>query len=222
MIGIVIELQRDALNQAVDTTALLRKAYLIARKLKLTDFGEWVDCELNGYRTKKNVPIPEYRMVWGQLKAWNPYNGWMPVIFDDNTMQDSFSKRNLWDSIPNLDTALRSGKGLNMALPSEAVRYLNRQSQFSEIGFETNFSLFLSSNAIQAIIETVRNHILEWAIILEEHDIIGDGLVFSAEEKQQAKQPPIIQYTINFYGNVDNSQIQQGTISSQQSKTPSP
>ena len=219
MSGIVIELQSDALNQSINTIALLRKAYLISRKLKLIDFVEWVDCELNGYRTKKNIPIPEYRTVWGQLKAWNPYNGWMPVIFEDSETQDSFSKRNLWDSIPSLDTAIRSGKGLNMAVPSEMVSYLNKQSRFSEIGFETNFSLFFSTNSIQAIIETVRNHILEWAILLEENNIIGNGLEFSANEKQQAKHPIIIQYTSNFYGNVDNSQFQQGTTSSQQLKS---
>jgi len=74
--------------------------------------------------------------VGGQSKAWNPVNGWMPVIFDDSKTQDSFSMR-----------------------------------------------------------------------------------VFSTEEKQQAKQPQIIQYTNNFFGNVDNSQIQQGTTSSNKKRS---
>jgi len=217
MSGIVIELQRDALNQDIDTIALLRKAYLVARKLKLTEFGEWIDCELNGYRTKKTIPIPEYRTVFGQLKAWNPYKGWMPVLFEDSESEDSFSKRNLWDSIPSLYTALRSGKEIYMALPSEVTGYLNRHSQFSAIGLGTNYSLFFNSNAIQAIIETVHNHILEWAILLEENNIIGEGLVFSTEEKQNAKQTQIIHYTNNFFGDVNNSQIQQGTVLSEQS-----
>lgn len=42
MEGIVYELEREALDENVSVESLLRKAYLVARKLKLSDFEEWI------------------------------------------------------------------------------------------------------------------------------------------------------------------------------------
>ena len=42
MDGIVLELQREAMDKNADVESLLRKAYVIARKLKLSDFEEWI------------------------------------------------------------------------------------------------------------------------------------------------------------------------------------
>lgn len=47
--AIVIELQQEALSKDTDLLSLLRKAYLVARKLKLKEFEEWINHELNGY-----------------------------------------------------------------------------------------------------------------------------------------------------------------------------
>lgn len=44
--SIVLELQREALSSDSDILALLRKSLLVARKLKLTEFGEWINKEL--------------------------------------------------------------------------------------------------------------------------------------------------------------------------------
>lgn len=49
--------------------SLLRKAYLVARKLKLSDFEEWINNEQNGYHGE----VPDYRMINVNYKAWNPY-----------------------------------------------------------------------------------------------------------------------------------------------------
>ena len=214
MSGIVIDLQREVLDSNVDTVTLLRKAYLVAKKLKLADFEKWADCELNGYQIEK-TNIPQYRTLYGQLKAYNPYRGWIPVSFPTRKMQDRFSRSKSWDSIPSLVSALSAGQELHMPVQGETAVLLN---EMSEMGFETNYSLFFNANAIESIVETVRNNILKWAILLEENDIIGDGIVFSKEEKKQAQQPQIIHYTNNFYGDVDNTQLQQGTSSSEQSR----
>ena len=61
------------------------------------------------------------------------------------------------------------------------------------------------------IISAVRNKILEWAILLEENGIVGEGLNFTNEEKQVAAKSAVINnYTNNFYANADNTQIEQG------------
>ena len=74
--GIVIELQREALDEKISIESLIRKAYLVAKKLKLKEFEEWLNQEQNGYKKE----IPEYRNITGEIKAWNPYHGWIPMI----------------------------------------------------------------------------------------------------------------------------------------------
>ena len=48
--GIVIELQREALDEKISIESLIRKAYLVAKKLKLKEFEEWLNQEQNGYK----------------------------------------------------------------------------------------------------------------------------------------------------------------------------
>lgn len=74
--GIVIELQREALDEKISIESLIRKAYLVAKKLKLKEFEKWLNQEQNGYKKE----IPEYRNITGEIKAWNPYHGWIPMI----------------------------------------------------------------------------------------------------------------------------------------------
>ena len=73
MSSIVIELQQESLNKNISISDLLRKALVVAKKLKISDFEEWITNELNGY--EKAEDIPAYRYVAGSVKAWNPHHG---------------------------------------------------------------------------------------------------------------------------------------------------
>jgi hypothetical protein len=73
----VLELQALSSDPSVDIVATLMKAKMIAVKLGLPEITEWIELELNGYPT--NNAIPDYRKGQGQLKAFNPFNGWIPV-----------------------------------------------------------------------------------------------------------------------------------------------
>jgi hypothetical protein len=44
---IVIQLQEDAVAGETSATSLLRKALVVAKKLGLGEFEEWIDRELN-------------------------------------------------------------------------------------------------------------------------------------------------------------------------------
>lgn len=211
MDGIVLELQREALKQDGDILSLLRKAYLIARKLQLKDFGKWVNSEMNGYDLQDN--IPRYRHLTGEVKAWNPYHGWIPVVFNQDLGLDEYESR---DSIATLIDVYRNSDE-NRAIvnfPAGVNAALNKTARFA-----TKYALFISVNQIFNIEESVRTVILEWSIALEENGIIGEGLQFSKEEKEIAATTPIINnYTTNFFGDVSNSQVQQGTDNSTQTQ----
>lgn len=65
---IVVQLQKEALSDDVDLETLLRKAYLVAKKLHLSDFEEWVKKEQDGYSGN----VPNYRIIGAEVKAWIP------------------------------------------------------------------------------------------------------------------------------------------------------
>jgi hypothetical protein len=85
MSSIVLDLQRDMLDSNKKVSNLLRKAYVIARKLEVKDFETWTYNELNGYN--QNLEVPLYRTLIGELRYWNPYHGWMYAIIPDTKLQ---------------------------------------------------------------------------------------------------------------------------------------
>lgn len=89
MSSLVLDLQQEVLKPDCDILSALRKAHLIAAKLKLAEFDSWIMSELNGYKGGQ-LDFPQYRIVRGVLKARNPYNGWIPVQFADNKQRLSF------------------------------------------------------------------------------------------------------------------------------------
>lgn len=206
MSGIISELQQDALSKDIDILSLLRKAYLVARKLNLKEFEQWIEQEQNGYKT---ADVPSYRVVYGEVKAWNPYHGWIPVMFDKDL---GLNKHEVRDSVANLVSVCDTKGKCFINYPPEMNKVLSKCASFP-----TKFSLQISNNHIYNIIEQVRNKILDWSLTLEENGIIGEGLQFSAEEKNIAKTNPIVNnYTNNFYSDVSNTQIQQDTVDSTQ------
>lgn len=213
IMSIVIELQQQSIESNSDVLALLRKALLVARKLDLKDFEEWVNSELNGYENTNKIPI--YRKLHGELKAYNPIHGWIPVVIHDSELEKLISNKKTYDSIPSICNLLNTSKG-NAIIPMQGSENA-LISKFT--GFETKYALFLSPNSISNIIEQVKNKILDWSMVLEEKGIVGEGLSFSQEEKNRAKtEPQIVNYISHFYGDVTDSQFQQGTTKSTQYK----
>lgn len=80
-------------------------------------------------------------------------------------------------------------------------------------GYETGLEVAL--NLVNAVISTVHNKILAFALELEKQDILGDGMTFTKEEKMAASN---ITYSIHVE-KMEGSQIQQGTTNSTQNYT---
>ena len=210
--SIVLELQQLAIESNSDVLQLLRKAYLVARKLELTEFEAWIDGELNGY--KDNSHIPTYRKLRGELKGLNPMRGWIPVLIPDAEMEEAITTVPVSEPISSLCDLLRKShdyvvfplSGTHCALISRMV------------GLNTKFQIYCSSSSLSNIIEQVKTRILSWALLLEQNGILGTDISFSAEEKSTAQSTDgIINYITNFNGPVTNAQVQQGTSESKQS-----
>jgi len=183
--SIVQHLQAEALNPDISVSNLLRKAKLVAVKLDLRDFLDWIKDELNGYNVKSQEELPPYRIVGGEAKAWNPFRGWMPLLFEDPQEASLLSKRGVGSPIAELESIDKSSVRGNLFIDfsPEAKRAITKA-----IEYETDIKFMVGRNSIAGILDAVRNIILDWSLKLEKEGILGEGLTFSQEEREKAHE----------------------------------
>lgn len=212
--SLVLELQSDAMSGKVGITDLLRKAFVIAKKLKVREFEAWVTQELDGYGDTPKDEMPLHRIMRGSPMAFNPYHGWQPIFCPTNETQLALSEIANNQSIAEVECLIQSsepGGWFQVDYPGDVAQEL-----MDNMPVELQPALRFQTPALVKIVEGVRNIVLRWAMKLEEDGILGEGLSFSPGEVAKAEQA---HYTINFFaGDVMNSQVQQGTINSRQSR----
>lgn len=220
--SIVAELQREAISSNSKISDLLRKAFFVARKLKVTEFEQWITQELYGY----NCPpkdIPEYRQIVGRIMWFNPVHNWVPAVIHEEELSETLKRVKLAESVTELADLIESdkGHGLHFQLNQTHQNILSNvfKEQLIELGLygTSVFRLDFGKSKAQGIIDTVRNIVLDWSLKLEEDGIMGEDLSFSDKEKQEASKQ---NYNINnFYGNASGIQFQQNSPNSTQTMT---
>ena len=208
MSKLVIELQKDIIENRLDTISILRKAKLIATKFHLDDFNQWIDYELNGY--DKYDDIPDYRNVIGEVKAKNPYYGLIPVMMH-SSIAEKLNARKLFNPVSELISLSKGKQSIIMTLPNELSELL-----CANAGVHFPCYFIVSKNAVMGVIESVKNHLLEWCLKLENDDILGEEYEFKEAKKEKEK---LIPQQVNYYGpvvtgNVNNSQLTSGSNNS--------
>lgn len=200
MTSIVLELQHDALDRRTPVEDLLRKALVVARKLGITDLQTWLEHELEGY--PEGAEIPDYRVVHGQVKCFNPYRGWIPMLFEDPRQADLCSRRQCNQAVPELESLVLGDGMLQMPFSPEVERQLMRG-----MPVPMQPTLVVPQTNLTGILSRVRNAILNWSLALEQQGILGAGLSFTPHEREVAAAAS---YNVNnFFGPVGSPNIQQ-------------
>jgi hypothetical protein len=202
---IVLELQKEALDREIAVSDLLRKAMVVARKLKIREFETWIGNELAGYSGDARE-VPEYRRLTGQVKVFNRFQGWMPMTFEDPEHAQICSTRLCGQSAAELESLLGGKKSSMLMMPFPPEMEKNLMESMHPIALQP--LLHVPASAIVGILDTVRNTVLNWALRLEEDGILGEGLAFSAGEQARASESKY--HVTNFYGAVTNSQVAPG------------
>jgi hypothetical protein len=206
MESLVLELQRDVLDRTIHIPDLLRKALLVSRKLKIKDIEEWLNDELNGYETRS---VPNYRIVTGELKAFNPYRGWIPVNMGGE-LHDSMCTHPTRDSVSQIiDLVERTETG------TVVVKFpANLNAAFMRLmGTDFEPALHVPVHKLVRILDVTKTKIMEFALDLEARGILGEGIRFSKAEELLAQS--ITHNTINIE-RMENSQLQQASTGSGQ------
>jgi hypothetical protein len=196
--SIVVELQQLASNQATDIGELLRKSLVVATKLNLVDFNEWIESELNGYTDPTR--IPDYRILRGDLRAINPYVGLIPFVVPEDIYGAISQIRNA-QPISEVQHLIEDSRARNVSprvrLPQNQVRAL---IDIQDSNFPLQPVLLVSAMQLVKIVEAVRTRVLEKALKLEAAGIRGDGMSFTDKEKALASLGGIV----NIQGGVHN------------------
>ncbi|HVH76124.1 MAG TPA: hypothetical protein VM755_14515 [Stellaceae bacterium] len=172
---LVEQLQADALDRNISIADLLRKTKAAAVKLKRTDLIEWIESELSGYKDKK---LPPYRVLHAELKFFNPYRGWCPIVGAPPTWHCGVP-------IAELLSLLESTNPQGIFVVSVSAQISSILCR--DLGFVADIKQHVSRASVAAIIDAVRNAILDWALNLEAVGIRGDGLSFSPVETKKAR-----------------------------------
>ena len=208
--SLVLDLQQEAYNSDNSISSLLRKAYAVARKLKVEEFEQWIYSELYGYRCDYDE-IPDYRLVTGDLRGLNPYHGWVPAIIDNNELAQILSTRRIPDPITSLEVLVNGeSNSLTIKFSNDVRKQIAKWAKNN-----TDFCMFIGKSQVEAILETVRNIVLDWSLRLEDDGIMGEDMKFTEVEKIAAQEK---NYTVNnYFGDISHSQIQQNSNGSTQS-----
>lgn len=170
MSSIVLELQAETMDAETDLGSLLRKSLAVATKLQLSEWIAWCRSELNGYEA--GATVPKYRVLQGEMKMFNPYNGvWMQFV-GLGAISTSCCQ-----SIAEIQDLTKGKDGMiYQSVPPEAYARMR--------DVITPPKLILQRNSLVGILDAVRNTILEWTLKLEGDGVLGEGMTFSQQEKK--------------------------------------
>ncbi|SMP54404.1 hypothetical protein SAMN06298221_107166 [Sphaerochaeta associata] len=217
--GIVLELQREALDNSSDIVGLLRKAKIIAYKLGLEDLTEWATKEVGGYTsTDLAETIPRYRHIsGGTIEFFNPYRGYCPTYIDDAELLKRLDSCIIYLGIPKITSYLKTEKSsiFRYTFTPDAQKILN---SISTTPCDFSYSVKYPVNCLFQILEDARNVIIDWTLLLESNGILGIDFSFSDKEIGIAasKKSIVNYYTTNVFLNSSNFQIQQNSTEAKQ------
>lgn len=183
--SLIGEILEGAITNKTSLAELLRMVKVAAHRLNLPAVEDWVSKELDGYEDGNDVP--EYRKIQGQVVAKHAMHGWHSIGGDPTTI-GMLQERNLGGSIASLEAMLREadssgGTGtFTMFLSPESVSTFLGKKSFSYVAMGTRFPVA----AISSALDRVRGKILDWAIEMEKQGVVGQGMSFSAKEKENA------------------------------------
>ncbi|MGB4984414.1 MAG: hypothetical protein WBO70_01390 [Erysipelotrichaceae bacterium] len=197
MENLILELQKEISNQECDIISILRKAHIIAFKLNMSDFDNWIYNELNGYYNK--IEIPEYRKIKGELIADHPLRGWDTVLIQDPTLEARISESEIKQPIFEIIDKCNSSNGyIILGFDDSVTKVLNDMLNSPPM---KRFGVQISKSRLQEVIEKVKNTILDWTLKLQENGTLESDMTVTQREKLQAQT--INNYYVN--SNIVNS-----------------
>jgi hypothetical protein len=199
MANLLESIQTDIIG-AVPLSDVLRKAKILAYRLKNEEFKAWIDHELDGYYGVHLDAMPTYRIIattsYGDFfnGVWHHKNSPMPMeVFDDDMghIRDMLNQAIFRQGIRELESLIEqavanSENGLRMAWPDAARNYVSSR-------LEGDYQCISAWQALTAtpligILDTVKNRLLTLTLELADRYPEAAQLDFAAAAKNPSSQ----------------------------------
>jgi len=179
--SLVDQLQEQTLDSSVSISDLLRRVKVVASELGIPDLAAWADRELNGYADDDE--FPKYRLIQAELKGWNPVSRqWLPISWNTEKETNAFGRpRPVNSPISEIEQLIKKAPN-TLAIQ---LRPAQKAELMRVIGAEVE--ALTSSTSIHAVVDAVRNIVVDWTIRLKKSGIVGAGMSFSDAEKRRAQ-----------------------------------
>lgn len=173
--SLLLEIQQGAIDSVVDISTVLRKAQLLAARLKNKDFAEWVSWELNGY--PQSADLPDYRFVGGRLMGSFALTfqrlATLPIpssVLPDNLREKWAEGVRLRDSAATYAALLQRGSEIKNSnpvshWPPDMARFYG--SKAYEDAFCTDAWIEFDRSAFARLLDAIRSRLLGFAIAIE-------------------------------------------------------
>lgn len=197
--SLFLELQKDVLNSSISVIDIMRKANWIAKKLNAKDFQGWISSELQGY-SQKNL-VPSYRIVKGTIRYWNQFHGWQPIIIKGLTSDEEnmLCTRYLREPLSHfVELSKDNSNYFHIEFPTSAKELI-----MEWVKTEVDPVLQISKLSIIGIVESVKDHILDWTFHFDQDYSLNKEINFAYDEKQVTSG-----HSYQFVFNMNQSQKQ--------------
>lgn len=202
--SLILDFQNDINNPDMKIGDILRKALLIATKLNITDFVDWINLELEGYGEKN---IPDYRIIKCDIRLNNAHWKNLPFIINDTEIYETIQTSHVRNSIIEVEGISYWEDSIVKLIPPIETRNLIYKYFPTTATYE--ISLLSNTSQYKAIVDAVRTKLLKWSLELEKDGIIGRNLSFNDEELEIANKNESYKFIIT------NSNVQFGDNNTQ-------
>ena len=174
------QIQDDLTSPSSNLSDILRRAKVLASKLKSSELRTWVKLESEGYESKED--LPDYRQMYlGLLGTYKgPYGGGInnapiPLMNLPEDVKDWATKFEIYDNAATLEDMLRNGKDSFQFYHSPELTklieyHIGRQPPMVLVEtFKT-----VPRYTLTGVVDNIKNRLLDFVLELQEQGINPD------------------------------------------------
>jgi hypothetical protein len=194
LMGLLTEIQNDALSDCTPVATLLRKVMVLAANLDSEVLEDWVKHELHGYTS--DAEVPPYRTfvmsfkINGQNRRWEMTRQSVPQILVNQILNDEdFHVFECRQPIGTINTEeIKASKGY-LTIPLDNELLLLQGKLYDPSVSLTRFWGEVSASQVLGITDAVRSRVLDFILKLKKtypHADDINGVIANSHQDKQA------------------------------------
>ena len=200
---LIDEIIRDLVDENANLPNILRKAKILASELRLKEFKNWIEFELDGYPSMDDAPNyrsfkPEnygtFTGPWGS----DAKNVILPTFGLEEPVKSFAKQLTLTEGVAALTEMLDSKSGgYSRPWPQEAIILARDKMNMSDDMVLVEAHQPVSPNVISGILDSIKNKLMDFVLDLKDKDVTTETLRNGTLKREVA----LNSFNTHIYGN---------------------